>query len=108
MKKGTAPRTARRPSARRRETDVGAAPVDSFPRRRSYASLSVKDLLEAREHYHVHLANLENEEFWKPRSYQPGLPASRVPMLHVTGWYDGTLGGSLENFRAMRTRASAG
>ncbi|MSR01552.1 MAG: CocE/NonD family hydrolase [Gemmatimonadetes bacterium] len=53
-----------------------------------------------------YLRNLENPEFWKPRSYQHRLPESRVPMFHVTGWYDGTLGGSLENFAAMRTRAT--
>jgi putative CocE/NonD family hydrolase len=28
-------------------------------------------------------------------------------MLHITGWYDGTLGGSLENFSTMRARGSA-
>ena len=49
-----------------------------------------------------YLANLDNAEFWKPRSYQAGLVQSRVPMLHLTGWYDGTLSGSFENFAAMR------
>lgn len=53
-----------------------------------------------------YLANLENAEYWKSRSYQPLLPRSRIPMLHVTGWYDGTLGGSLENFVSMRTKAA--
>ena len=31
-----------------------------FAREIDFTSLSVRDLLEAREHYHVHLANLEN------------------------------------------------
>jgi len=31
-----------------------------FPPRRNFSSLSVKDLLDAREAYHVHLAHLEN------------------------------------------------
>src|SRR6185295_10990733 len=31
-----------------------------FPPRRNFTSLSVRDLLEAREAYHVHLAHLEN------------------------------------------------
>ena len=31
-----------------------------FPPKRDFRSLSVKDLLEAREAYHAHLANLEN------------------------------------------------
>ncbi len=53
-----------------------------------------------------YLANLENPAFWAARSYQHRLAESRVPMFHVTGWYDGTLGGSLENFAAMRTKAA--
>src|SRR6185436_12075887 len=31
-----------------------------FPPKRDFSSLSIKDLLEAREAYHVHLAHLEN------------------------------------------------
>lgn len=54
-----------------------------------------------------YLANLENAAYWEARSYQKRLPESRVPMFHVTGWYDGTLGGSLENFASMRTKGSA-
>ena len=49
-----------------------------------------------------YLANLDNADFWKSRSYQADLVNSRVPMLHITGWYDGTLSGSFENFAAMR------
>src|SRR5262245_50322701 len=48
-------------SAEAKAAPEGApAPVPSFPPRRNYASLSIRDLLEAREHYHVHLSNLEN------------------------------------------------
>jgi hypothetical protein len=42
----------------------GKGPVDiasrPFPPRRDFASLSVRDLLDAREAYHVYLATLEN------------------------------------------------
>ena len=31
-----------------------------FPPRRDYSSLSIKDLLDARDAYHVYLASLEN------------------------------------------------
>ncbi|MEZ4588991.1 MAG: CocE/NonD family hydrolase [Gemmatimonadales bacterium] len=54
-----------------------------------------------------YLEHLEDAEYWKARSYQHRLTESKVPMLHVTGWYDGTLGGSLENFAAMRAGGSA-
>ncbi len=85
-------------------------PEDEAEFAEAYRSLPLADIdrnLGARSSiWQSYLANLENEAYWKPRSYQPRLPASRVPMLHVTGWYDGTLGGSLENFAAMRTRAA--
>src|SRR5262245_51217681 len=35
-------------------------PMTSFPPKRDFSSLSVKDLIEARDAYHVHLAHLEN------------------------------------------------
>jgi hypothetical protein len=35
-------------------------PVRPFPPRRDYTSLSVGDLLDARDAYHVHLSRLEN------------------------------------------------
>jgi hypothetical protein len=37
-----------------------AAPGQGFPAARDYSSLSVKDLLDARDTYHVHLAHLAN------------------------------------------------
>ena len=49
-----------------------------------------------------YLDNLYNESYWVSRSYQHRLHKSQIPMLHVTGWYDGTLGGSLQNFPNMR------
>ena len=78
----------------------------------AYRSLPLADIdrnMGARSSiWQNYLANLENAAYWTPRSYQSRLPASRVPMFHITGWYDGTLGGSLENFAAMRTRAAPG
>ncbi|MCC7133528.1 MAG: CocE/NonD family hydrolase [Gemmatimonadales bacterium] len=53
-----------------------------------------------------YLAHLDDSAYWAPRSYQHRLPEARAPMFHVTGWYDGTLGGSLENFATMRARAA--
>jgi hypothetical protein len=48
-------------SAEAKAVPEGAPPpARSFPARRNFASLSIRDLLEAREHYHVHLSNLEN------------------------------------------------
>jgi hypothetical protein len=42
------------------QTARPGAPAKPFPPRRDYASLSVRDLLDARDAYHVHLSMLEN------------------------------------------------
>lgn len=34
--------------------------IESFPTKRDFSSLSVRDLIEARDHYHLHLAHLQN------------------------------------------------
>jgi len=34
--------------------------VRVFPPLRDFSSLSIRDLLEAREHYHVHLSSIES------------------------------------------------
>lgn len=94
---------------------VGGRIVRSFPDEvaellAAYRSLPLRTIDErigARSAiWRNYLANLENPAYWKARSYQDRLPQSRVPMFHVTGWYDGTLGGSLENFAAMRAKAA--
>lgn len=54
-----------------------------------------------------YLANLHNEDYWESRNYQHRLHESTIPMLHLTGWYDGTLGGALQNFPIMSQKASA-
>jgi putative CocE/NonD family hydrolase len=54
-----------------------------------------------------YLDNLDNPAYWEPRSYQHRLHQSRAPMLHVTGWYDGTLGGALQNYPIMREKGDA-
>lgn len=42
------------------QTGRPKAPARIFPPRRDYASVSIKDLLDAREAYHVHLSELDN------------------------------------------------
>jgi len=53
-----------------------------------------------------YLDNIYNESYWVSRSYQHRLQNSQTPMLHITGWYDGTLGGTLQNFPNMRQNAN--
>jgi hypothetical protein len=44
--------------------------------------------------------------YWKAQSYQENYLSSRIPGLHVTGWYDDVLVGTLENFVNLTTRAA--
>lgn len=43
--------------------------------------------------------------YWRAQRYQERLLGSRVPMLHISGWYDDCLTGALENFAAMSSHA---
>lgn len=89
---------------------VRGFPDDEAELTTAYASLpllTIDEKIGARSSvWRDYLANLENAVYWDARSYQQRLPRSRVPMFHVTGWYDGTLGGSLENFALMRARGA--
>jgi len=38
------------------------------------------------------------DAYWEPQRYQQKILDLAVPMLHVSGWYDDVLSGSLENF----------
>jgi putative CocE/NonD family hydrolase len=50
-------------------------------------------------------AQLDN--WWEPRRYQDKFERIRVPVLHVSGWYDDTLIGTPLNYVGMTTRAPA-
>ncbi|MHB1327296.1 MAG: CocE/NonD family hydrolase [Gemmatimonadales bacterium] len=88
-----------------------ALPYELFDLVAAYKTRPIRDadlaIGSRSEIWREYLDRLEDADYWAARSYQHLLPRSTIPMLHVTGWYDGTLGGSLENFAAMRTKGSA-
>lgn len=45
------------------------------------------------------------DQYWADQSYQEKYLDSRIPNLHVTGWYDDVLIGTLENYVNLTTRA---
>jgi len=53
------------------------------------------------------IENPPGNSYWRSQRYQSDLLTSRVPMLHVSGWYDDCLSGATENFTAITHRASA-
>ncbi|WP_244164712.1 CocE/NonD family hydrolase [Streptomyces silaceus] len=46
-------------------------------------------------------------KYWQRAAPNEGYEAMRAPGLHIGGWYDIFLGGTLENFTGMRTRAGS-
>ncbi len=47
------------------------------------------------------IENPPGAAYWRSQSYQRALAKSRVPILHISGWYDDCLGGATENFVAL-------
>ncbi len=47
------------------------------------------------------IENAPETPYWRAQRYQQSLSTSRIPMLHVSGWYDDCLIGTIENFSAM-------
>jgi putative CocE/NonD family hydrolase len=88
-----------------------ALPYETFDLVSAYRTRPIRDADRAigspSRIWRDYLTHLEDADYWRARSYQHRLTESRTPMLHLTGWYDGTLGGSLENFAAMRARGPA-
>jgi putative CocE/NonD family hydrolase len=50
--------------------------------------------------------NPPGSDYWRSQRYQQDLLKSRVPILHITGWYDDCLAGAIENFTAMSESAT--
>jgi putative CocE/NonD family hydrolase len=46
------------------------------------------------------------DDYWKAQAYQEELKSSRIPMLHISGWYDDVLVGTTENFANLTDHAS--
>ena len=46
------------------------------------------------------------DEYWKKQQFQEKMLDAKVPILHVSGWYDDVLIGTLENYLNLSTRAA--
>jgi hypothetical protein len=55
--------------------------------------------------WHDWVAHPTLDDYWRAQGYQENYLKSRVPGMHVTGWYDDVLVGSLENYMNLTTRA---
>lgn len=53
------------------------------------------------------LAQREDLAYQEPASVAPAYLAARIPMLHIGGWYDIFLNGTLRNFAAMLASGNA-
>lgn len=45
-----------------------------------------------------------DHEYWAPRRFHPRIPEIDIPVLNISGWFDGDQPGALLNFQAMRDR----
>lgn len=53
------------------------------------------------------LARREDSSFQEAAQVAPAYSVARIPMLHIGGWYDIFLNGTLRNFNAMRAQGEA-
>lgn len=53
------------------------------------------------------LARREDLAYQDPARVAPAYTAARIPMLHIGGWYDIFLNGTIRNFNAMRANGNA-
>lgn len=53
------------------------------------------------------LARREDLSFQEPARVTPAYSVTQIPMLHIGGWYDIFLNGTIGNFNAMRTQGVA-
>jgi putative CocE/NonD family hydrolase len=56
-------------------------------------------------HYAQWLAHPARDEFWEPVSYDNRYHSVTTPALHVAGWYDVFLGGTIANYLALSAQA---
>jgi putative CocE/NonD family hydrolase len=54
------------------------------------------------EHWRRNLAHpITDRQYWDPVRYQPRITQVKVPVLHITGWYDDVQPGTMRNFTAL-------
>lgn len=59
------------------------------------------------EHWRRHFAHpVSDAAFWDPVRYQPRITEVRVPVLHVTGWYDDVQRGTMTNVTRLTSAAA--
>ena len=60
----------------------------------------------AGEHYHQWLEHPDLDTYWDQFSYAGRYDSIALPALHVAGWYDVFLGGTIANYLNLRTNAA--
>jgi uncharacterized protein len=73
----------------------------------SAAPADLEPLAEAAPFYLDWLEHAADEDFWSSRSASSRLDRVGVPALHIAGWYDIFLEGSLDAYRALSARENA-
>lgn len=72
-----------------------------------YPMFTVPDPKSLAPYYRDWLAHPNYDEYWKQVSIEQHYAKIRVPVLNMTAWYDIFLGGSLRNYRLLKTQAGS-
>ena len=74
----------------------------------TFRSLPLSDFPHLKDglapYFYDWLAHPRMNEYWKPLSIEDHYAEMTVPALHVGGWHDSFLGGTLKNFQGMREK----
>jgi uncharacterized protein len=60
------------------------------------------------QHYLTWLDHPAHDDYWRSIGYADGYPRVTTPGLHIGGWYDIFLGGTIANYQNLRSRAATG
>ena len=70
-----------------------------------YPMFTVPDPRTLAPYYRDWLAHPGYDQYWKQISIEEHYSAIRVPVFNIAAWYDIFLGGSLRNYRLLKTQA---
>lgn len=91
--------------------DHGTSWAEGVDWEQAFATLPLADFdqalqLSEQEFLDVWLAHPPHDrEYWEPASYQDSFGSMDLPVLHISGWFDGDMPGAILNYPGMRAGA---
>jgi putative CocE/NonD family hydrolase len=104
----TAAKAAAAGTAPRERISELVAAIDDLPG--CFARLPLRDqpaLAEVAPYYFDWLDHPEDDEYWRPWKIEDSYGGLELPALHIGGWYDIFLDGTIRNFAGMRSEGGS-